>query len=315
MSWLSYSAKRILISIGVLIGVSVLIFAIVRLVPGDPARIILGQQSTEETYQAIRQQLGLNLPVWKQYLLWAADIISGDWGRSLITGKSIESMLVTRYPRSLQLSIMALVLALVIAIPIGIISAINRNSSIDYFSIFFSQFGVSMPSFFLGLILILVFARYLNVLPPSGYVSPLDDPVSNLKHTILPASTLAIINAAIITRYLRSEMLEELSKDYVRTAKAFGHPNRRIVRKYVLRNALIPTTTIIGIQFAYMMGGLVVIEKVFSFPGVGVLLLDSLITRDYPLIQVSLLALAGTIIATNLIIDLAYGWLDPRIRY
>jgi peptide/nickel transport system permease protein len=315
MSWASYAAKRVAVSTLVLLGASVLVFSIVRLVPGDPAQILLGQFAQAGSLEALRAKLGLDVPVWQQYFIWLADVLQLNWGESLINGKPVFEMLMVRFPRSLQLAVFALVIAIVISFPLGIVGAVNRNSLTDYVALFFSQVGVSMPSFWLGIIFILVFAKELNVLPPSGYHPMSEGIVENLKHAFMPALALGIINASVFTRYLRSEMLEELNSDYVQTAQAFGHPQRRVVWKYVLRNAMIPTLTVIGIQFGYMLGGIVIIEKVFSYPGVGQLILDGLFNRDYPVIQLGLLVLATAFIVTNLIVDLLYGTLDPKIRY
>lgn len=315
MSLVGYAAKRSLTSIFLLLAASVLIFAIVRFVPGDPAEIILGQFAEAGSAEAIRSDLGLDEPFLTQYLDWLQGILTGNWGESIITGASIAELVRTRFPRSIQLAVMGILIGIIIAIPLGIYSAANRNSRADYGALFFSQFGVSIPNFWLGIMLILVFARYLNVLPASGHVPLTEDPIANLRHAFLPALTIGVVNAAIFTRYIRSEMLEELGKEYVRTARAFGHSRKRIIRKYVFKNAALPVVTIIGIQFGYMVGGIVIIEEVFSYPGLGQLLLNSLLTRDYPLAQASLLALVAVFVFTNLVVDLIYGYLDPKIRY
>lgn len=314
MSLHKYIAKRLAISTGMLFVASLLVFSIVHLLPGDPAEIILGHLATETSINAIRRELGLNQPLWKQYIDWFSGALTGDWGRSLVNGRPVLAMMEQRYPRSLQIAILSMILSVLIAFPLGIVAALNRNKLVDYVAMFFSQLGVSMPSFWLGILLILLFAKELNLVPPSGHVPLSSDPIKSLQLTILPALTLALINAAIFTRYLRSELLEELGKDYVRTSKAFGHPRRRILWKYVLRNALIPTLTVMGIQFGYMMGGIVIIEQVFVYPGLGQLLLDGLLKRDYPVIQMGLLLLAATFILINLTVDVLYGVLDPRAR-
>jgi ABC-type dipeptide/oligopeptide/nickel transport system permease component len=315
MSYLKYTLKRLLVSVLMLVGASILIFSIVRLIPGDPARIIAGEGGTQQSVEAIRHQLGLHLPIWEQYLNWATDIITGQWGQSFTNGQSVRKLVLQRFPRSLQLAVFGMTISIFISFPLGIYAAINRNSTSDYTALIFSQVGVSIPRFWLGILSILVFARYLNVLPPSGYAALTKDPIGHLKHAILPAATLGVANAAVITRYLRSELLEELGKDYIRTAHALGHPKKRVLGKYVLKNALIPTVTMLGLQFGFMIGGIVIVEKVFAYPGIGLLVLDSLLVRDYPLIQLSLLLLAGTFLTVNLIIDLVYGLLDPKIRY
>lgn len=315
MSWLNYAAKRLLLAVGILFGVSVVVFSIVRFVPGDPARIIVGQFATEASYTEVRRELGLHLPLWQQYLIWITDVLQGDFGRSLISGDPVVELLANRYPRSLELTLLGMLFSVLIAFPAGITSAVKRNTPADYIAMFFSQVGVSMPSFWLGILFILLFAKYMNVLPPSGYVPFTERPIANLKRAFLPALTIGIINGAVITRFLRSSVLEEFGEDYVRTARASGHPNNRIIGKYVLKNAMIPTITIIGLQFGWLMGGVVIIEQVFAWPGVGRLVLSGIENRDYPVIQASLLALAGTFVVINLIVDLLYGWVDPKIRY
>lgn len=315
MSLVGYTVKRVVVSLLLLLAASLVIFSVVRLIPGDPAQIILGQFAEAGAAEAIREDLGLNEPFLIQYLDWLKGLVNGNWGESIINGTPIVDLITTRFPRSLQLAIMGITIGILIALPLGIYAASHRNSKGDYGSILFSQFGVSIPNFWLGIMFILIFARYLNVLPASGHVPFTEDPVANLKHAFLPALTIGIINAAIFTRYIRSEMLEELGKDYVRTARAFGHSRKRIIRKYVFKNAAPPTVTIIGIQFGYMVGGIVIIEQVFTYPGLGQLLLNALFSRDYPVVQLALLTLVATFILVNLIVDLVYGYLDPKIKY
>lgn len=315
MSLVGYAVKRAAVSVLLLLAASLVIFSLVRLIPGDPAQIILGQFAEEGAAEAIRKDLGLDEPFFVQYVEWLTGLVTGNWGESIMNGTPIVDLITTRFPRSLQLAFMGVTIGILIALPLGIYAASHRNSNGDYGALFFSQFGVSIPNFWLGIMFILFFARYLNVLPASGHVPFTEDPVANLKHAFLPAMTIGIINAAIFTRYIRSEMLEELGKDYVRTARAFGHSRERIIRKYVFKNAAPPTVTIVGVQFGYMIGGIVIIEQVFTYPGLGQLLLDSLFSRDYPVVQLALLTLVATFIFVNLIVDLAYGYLDPKIKY
>lgn len=315
MSWTNYAVKRLLLATVILFGVSIVVFSIVRLVPGDPARIVAGQAATEQSIQAIRHRLGLDQPIYIQYIDWITDVLRGDLGRSIITGKSVSGLMADRYPRSLELTILGMFISVLIAFPAGITSAIKRNTSADYLAMFFSQVGVSMPSFWLGILLILLFAKYLNLLPPSGYVPFTESPIENLQHALMPALSIGIINGAVVTRFLRSSMLEKFGEDYVRTARASGHPENRVIGKYVLKNALIPTITIIGLQFGWLMGGVVIIEQVFAWPGVGRLVLSAIESRNYPVVQASLLALAGTFVVINLTVDLLYAWVDPKIKY
>jgi len=315
MGVLEYTVKRIGISFVVLLGASVIVFSIVRLVPGDPAQIIMGQFGSEATLEGLRRRMGLNRPVVQQYFIWMSDVLTFNWGTSLITGDSIKTLIWQRYPRSLELAFLSMLIAILISFPLGIVSSINRNSPIDNGALIFSQLGVSIPSFWMGILLILLLSKQFGLLPPSGTAPLFSEPIAHFKHLIMPALSLGIINAAIFTRYLRSEMLEELGKEYIQTARAFGQPRRRIILKYVFRNALIPVITIIGIQFGYMIGGIVIIEQVFAYPGLGQLLLDSLLKRDYPTVQLSLLILAATFIFINLIVDILYAFLNPKIRY
>lgn len=315
MGWTEYTLNRLLSAVFVLFVASIAIFSILRLIPGDPAALILGVNANPVAIQQTRARLGLDLPIWEQYLRWLGGILTLNMGESMNTGGSIAELIRVRYPRSLILALSALLVAVLISLPLGILSSTNRNSVVDYLAVVFSQTGISTPQFVLGILFILVFAGQLNVLPSSGFVSPLESPVQFLEHITLPALTLGIINGAILTRFIRSEMLEELNKEYVRTAKAYGHPEQRITRKYVLKNALIPTLTVVGLQFAKLIGGLVIIEEVFSYPGMGILILDALFVRDYPVLQAGLLIVAATFIIINLIIDVIYGFLNPKIRY
>jgi peptide/nickel transport system permease protein len=298
-----------------LVGASVVVFLIIRLIPGDPVTIMLGQQSSEAAREALRRQLGLDLPVWEQYLQWVGDVVRGDWGQSVYTGESVLQLIGERYPDSLELALLSTFLALVIAVPLGILGALDRNSGRDYAVLLFSQLGMSIPSFLLAILLIVLFANHFGWFPTSGSVALFESFVGNLRHVVLPTVSLGLINAAVFTRYLRSSMLDELNKDYVRTARAFGHPRRRVLWKYVLRNALIPLVTITGLQFGFAIGGVVIIEQVFGYPGMGRLILNALLNRNYPLVQLALLVFAATFIVANLLVDLVYGLLDPRIRY
>jgi len=315
MSWFDYAAKRTITSLGMLVGASVVVFLIIRLIPGDPVTIMLGQQSSEAAREALRRQLGLDLPVWEQYLRWVGDVVRGDWGQSVYTGEPVLQLIGERYPDSLELALLSTFLALVIAVPLGILGALNRNSGRDYAVLLFSQLGMSIPSFLLAILLIVLFANHLGWFPTSGSVALFESFVGNLRHVVLPTVSLGLINAAVFTRYLRSSMLDELNKDYVRTARAFGHPRRRVLWKYVLRNALIPLVTITGLQFGFAIGGVVIIEQVFGYAGMGRLILNALLNRNYPLVQLALLVFAATFIVANLLVDLVYGLLDPRIRY
>lgn len=315
MGYFEFTVKRFVSAVTTLFIASIAIFSILRLIPGDPAVIILGEAATEASIQAQRERLGLNLPVHHQYINWLTGVLTLQMGSSIASGTDIASYIFARYPRSMALALTSLFVAILIAIPAGIISATNRNNRYDYITLVATQIGISFPQFVLGIFLIMIFSASFGVLPSSGYVSPFDDLSGFIAHLALPAVTLGLINAAVLTRFVRSEMLEQLNEDYVRTAYAYGLNSNFIERKYVLRNALAPALTVVGLQFAKLMGGLVIIEEVFSYPGMGILILDALFARDYPVLQVGLLVVAGTFIVANFIIDLLYGWLNPKIRY
>jgi peptide/nickel transport system permease protein len=314
MGYLLYAARRILSSIVVLFISSLVIFMIVRLIPADPAVIILGENAGEEQLREVRRNLGLHLPIWRQYLDWMYGALTLNFGVSYIYGKPIGGLLITRFPRSVLLAALSIIIALVVAFPLAIIGAVKQNSPLDYIAIVFSQIGVSVPNFWLGIILILVFGRYLGILPPSGVVWITEDPIAWLRHSIMPAISLSVLTAAMVTRHLRSEIIENLSKDYVRTEKAFGLSRSFIIRKYVLKNAMLPTLTVIGVMFGAMIGNVVIIETVFAYPGIGALILDSILNRDYLVVQYSLLLMVSTFILINLLVDLSYGLIDPKIN-
>ena len=312
---LRFILRRILLSIPVCFGISVVVFLLIHLVPGDPARVMLGLQATDETVAAIREELGLNRPLPVQYVDWAWHLLQGDLGESYLTGESVFGAVVGRMPATLTLTVAAFVTSLLIAVPIGIISGTRPYSRTDYGAMVFSQLGIAIPEFWLGIMLILVFSLYLGWVPPSGYVSLMEDPVSWLKHLVLPAVTVGVVNAAVLTRFLRSSVLEVMHQDYVRTARAKGVVERRVILLHALKNALIPTVTVIGLQFAFMLGGVVVVEVIFAWPGVGRLALDAISRRDYPMVQGAVLAVTITFVLINLLVDVLYAYLDPRIKY
>ncbi len=310
-----FVVRRLLLVIPVCFGISVLVFLLIHLVPGDPARVMLGLQANEESVAAIREQLGLNRPLPVQYVDWVWRLLQGDLGRSYLTNEPVFSAVLGRLPATLTLAFAAFVISLIIAIPIGIISGTRPYSAADYGGMFFAQLGVAIPEFWLGIMFILTFSLYLGWVPPSGYVPIQDDPVDWLRHLILPALTVGLVNAAVLTRFLRSSILEVMHQDYVRTARAKGVAERRVIMLHALKNALIPTVTVIGLQFAFMLGGVVVVEVIFAWPGVGRLALDAIERRDYPMVQGAVLAVALTFVAINLLVDIVYAALDPRIKY
>ena len=312
---LSFILRRVLLAVPVCFGISVLVFLLIHLVPGDPARVMLGLQANDETVAQIHEELGLDRPLPVQYLDWLWHLLRGDMGESYLTGEPVFRAVVGRMPATLTLTVAAFVASLLIAVPIGIISGTRPYSRVDYGAMVFAQLGVAVPEFWLGIMLILVFSLYLGWVPPSGYVSLMEAPGDWFKHLILPAVTVGVINAAVLSRFLRSSILEVMHQDYIRTARAKGLIERRVITLHALRNALIPTITVIGLQFAFMLGGVVVVEVIFAWPGVGRLALDAIYRRDYPMVQGAVLAVALTFVLINLVVDVLYAYLDPRIKF
>lgn len=298
-----------------LLGVSIVVFALMHLVPGDPVRTALGTRFDQEAYEALRARAGLDQPVLVQYVQWLGDALTGDLGVSFRSGRAVTDVVMQRLPATALLAGASLLVALVIALPAGIVSAIRQGKAVDYAATAFSQVGVSIPDFWYGIMLILLFSLVLGWLPPSGYVSPLDQPLEFLQRIIMPAATAGVVTGAILTRFTRSSVLEALNADHVRLARAKGLPERHILRHHVLRNAWIPIVTVIGLQLATLLGGIVVVEVVFAWPGLGRLALDAVIERDYPVMQGAVLVIAAGFLVINLLVDLLYARLDPRISY
>jgi len=298
----------------VALGVTIMTFSIMHFAPGDPAEMIaIARYGTEDVSQEeidwIRAQEGLDAPVHIQYLRWLNHVLHGDLGRSLITGESVLTEFLLRFPATLKLAIASMIVSLLIAIPIGIISATKQYSVTDNVSMIGALIGVSMPNFWLGLLLMLLFSLYLGLLPVCGYGD------GDIKHMILPAITLGTGMAAIITRLTRSSMLEVLKQDYITTARAKGLREKVIICKHALKNALIPVVTVIGLQFGWALEGAVIVETIFAWPGVGKLLVDSIFARDFAMIQGCVLFIAVIFVLVNLMVDISYAYLDPRIRY
>jgi len=302
-------------TVPVLFLVTLGVFLLIHLVPGDPVEVMMGESQDELAKAALRQELGLDRPLAAQYATWASKLVRGDLGRSVRTGAPVIEDVGRRIRPSLELALFAMVISLSVAVPIGILSATHRNTSIDGVGTTFALFGICMPNFLLALLLIYVFGVSLRWLPISSFVDPFDDPINGLRSLTLPAITLGLALAAVVTRTLRSSLLETLSEDYVRTARAKGLVESAIIRSHAMKNALIPVVTVIGLQFGTLVGGAVITEYVFALPGVGRLVVDAVFARDYPLVQGVVLLIALGFIASNLMVDIAYGWLDPRIRY
>ncbi len=310
-----YILQRLLTTIIVVFGITFVVFMIIQLVPGDPARVVLGVAASEENVAALRERLGLNRPVWVQYGTWLAGLLRGDLGNSLVTGQSVTDQILQRLPATLMLAAAGLLIGLLIGLPAGILSAIKPHSPLDITASLLSQIGVSIPDFWLGILLVLLFSLTLGWLPSQGYTPFSEDPVNWFLHLILPALTVGIISGSIQTRFNRSAMLEVLHEDYVRTARAKGLTEAIVINKHALRNALIPIVTILGLQLTALLSAVVVVEVVFSWPGLGRLTLNAVLDRDYPLLQGTVFTIATLLALVNLGTDLLYFFIDPRIEY
>jgi peptide/nickel transport system permease protein len=297
-----------------LVGMSVLVFLIIRLTPGDPALAVLGLHATPQLVDQLHREFGLDQPIYVQYFTWLGDVAHGQFGHDYRSGQAIGHMLWTRLPVTAELAAMALVIGVLIAIPLGTVAAVWRGRAPDKAAQGVSMLGLSVPDFWLGIMLILLFSLSLRALPSSGFVRVSDDPVGNLKHMILPALSLAAGLAAVLTRVTRTAMADVLQQDFVRFCRAKGISEASIVFKHALRNAAVPIVTVIGMQAGYLLGGAIVIEQVFSLPGVGQLVLDSVLERNYPVVQAAVLMIGLLFIAANLAADLLYTVLNPRLR-
>jgi peptide/nickel transport system permease protein len=314
---LKYTFYRVLQLIPVWLLLSMFVFAIVHALPGDAidALVPADAASNPATRAALEKELGLDQPIYVQYARWLERIIlHGDFGRSITTRRTIGVEIFKRLPATIYLAVTAVCISLLIAIPLGTIAAVKRRTAIDYAATATALTGISVPEFWLAILCVLFFALYLGWLPASEYRSPFDNFGLSLTHLVLPAGALGVRLAAITTRLTRSSMLDEIRKEYVDTARALGLSERRVIYKYTLRNALIPTVTVAGLQFARLLGGTVVIESIFSWPGVGLTLFEAINGRDYPMIQAAVLILATGFVVMNLLVDLTYRCLNPRIR-
>ncbi|MFA9477248.1 ABC transporter permease [Phycisphaerales bacterium AB-hyl4] len=311
---LAFTVRKLAISLFTLFGVAVVLFILVRVVPGDPADAILGQFPTDAERQRILEQYRLDQSLPVQFGVWLREAVQGDLGYSWYTREPVTRSIADALPITLQLALMALAFALIVGIPLGILAAIRRGKLLDYLCSGFGVLGVSIPNFWLGAMLILIFAFYLRIMPSAGVPRFTEDPLGNLQAMILPTLALGTAVAAVVMRMTRSSMLEVLNQDYVRTAKAKGLAPNIVVTRHALRNALIPILTITGIQTGYLLGGSVVIEQVFGLRGVGWLVFNAATNRDYFLLQAVVLFIAAVFITINLVVDLVYGLVDPRMR-
>lgn len=332
-----YIARRLLNLIPVILGITLLVFVFLHMIPGDPAQVMAGQRANPETVAALREQLGLNKPLPLQYLIFLGNLVRFNLGYSIISGASIIQEITTRWPATFELSVAAMLIALILGIPAGVLAAVRKNSPVDNLTMSASLIGVSMPVFWLGLLLIYLFAVNLQWLPPGLRLS--QDVALNFKpntgfyvldallqlnpkvlkdvlaHLLLPALTLSTIPLAIIARITRGAMLEVLSQDYIRTARAKGVLERWVIFKHALKNALLPVVTIVGLQFGALLAGAILTETIFSWPGIGAWIYDGILNRDYPVVQGGIVFVAVAFVLINLLVDISYALLDPRIQY
>ena len=314
---LRYTVNRILYLIPVLLILSIAVFTFVNLLPGNVIDIIMsGEENISDpaVRKALEKELGLDKPIYVQYFIWLNKVLHGNFGKSMVTRRPVSLELFERIPATIYLALVGVVISLVIAVPLGTIAAVKRNTLVDYVSQTVSLFGISIPEFWFAIMCVLLFALYLGWLPSSGYYSPTENLGLSLRHLVLPAVAIGFRQAAITTRLTRSSMLDEVQKEYVDTARSLGLSERKVIYKYTLRNAMIPTLTISGLQLAQLLGGTVVIETIFAWPGIGLALYQAIITRDFPLIQAGILILGTKVVLINLLVDLMYRVINPRVR-
>jgi len=332
---LKYTIRRLIAIIPVLLGLLVLISLLIEFIPGDPARVMLGQHVSEEALEILRERMGLNRPFIVRFGIYLGNLFRGDWGTSIREGRPILTILAERIPATFELSLAAMIVSSVVGIAIGILSAYRQYSVLDYTGMFIALVGISMPVFWLGLMMIYVFSLVVPILPFGGRLTTgvalnsvtgfyvLDAIVTGngpalgdvLKHLVMPAIALGTIPMAIITRMTRSSMLEVLRQDYINTARAKGLASRVVVLRHAFKNALIPVVTVVGLNFGVLLGGAILTETVFAWPGLGTWLLDSIYARDYPAVQGGVLFIGAAFILINLLVDLSYAWINPKVKY
>ena len=311
----SYLIKRLMAAIPVLFVVSVLVFLFLRMIPGDPATAVLGRNASADEIEALREEMGLDRPLPAQYAAWLGKAARGDLGISVISGRSISGSIFERLPHTMALALLAIAIAVAIAIPSGVIAAVRQNTLADRAVMLFSLLGVSLPSFWVGILFIILFSVKLQWFPASGYVSIFEHLFEGLRYLLLPAMSLALVMAAVSARMARSSMLEVLRQDYIRTARAKGLGRWVVVIRHGLKNAMIPVVTVIGLDFGWLLGGTVVIETVFGIPGMGRLVVYSILNRDYPMVQGVILYMAVIYMLVNLLVDFIVTMMNPRIHY
>ena len=310
-----YIIRRFLLIIPVIILVTFIVYSLLLLLPGDPAVALLGEDPDPQLLERLREDLGLDRPIYVQYFEWFSRVIRGDLGHSIQTGESVTEALKTRFPVTLQIGLTALIISLIVSIPVGILSGAKRNSVGDHIAMILAYFGAAMPSFFLAILLMLIFSLWLGWLPPAGFTAPGDDLWQSVKSTLMPAMALGLGGTAVLIRQIRSSLLEELAQDYVRTARAKGLSEFAVLTRHALRNGLMPVVTVLGVQIGYLLGGAVIVETIFAVPGMGRLAVSAFFQRDLPMAQGVVLVTAVVMLASNFIVDISYRYLDPRIQY
>lgn len=315
-----YVAKRVLLFIPTMFLVTVLVFLIMRIIPGDPAILILagiegGGEFTEEDLAAVRSEMGTDRPIHVQYGDWVWGLLQGDMGTGLFSGTAVTSEIGPRYPLTLELALLASIASMIVAVPIGILMAIKQDTIVDYGARILTFSGISIPIFVVGIVTVYLLVRLFNWFPPLGYASPWEDPWVNLQQMVFPVLTLAVFKVSLVARVTRSAMLEVMREDYIRTARSKGLREQKVVFIHALKNAFLPVITVFGWSFAVSLGGTIVIERIYVVPGIGSLLIDSILARDYTLVQGIVMVFTLAVLTVNLLVDLVYAWVDPRIRY
>ncbi len=305
--------QRLLLLIPTLFLASLLIFGIIELAPGDPAQMMLGPEATPDQVAAERVTLGLDQPIPIRYVIWLRDVLRGNLGVSLVYDRPVTALVLEAFPNTLRLAVTSFILSVLFGFPMGIASALRQNKPIDLVLTWVASLGLAIPSFWLGIILILIFSVQLKWLPPSGVGTSDQGFLTGLSFLVMPVVTIAISNLAVFSRFVRSSMIDVIAADYVRTARSKGLAESVVVTRHALRNAMLPVVTILGIQFGRLLGGAVITEAVFAYPGIGRLVVTSILNRDYPVVQATLLLVVIIFLLTNLIVDMSYGFLDPRV--
>ncbi|MEX2534602.1 MAG: ABC transporter permease [Trueperaceae bacterium] len=311
---MTFILRRLVQAIPVIILASIPIFMILHAAPGDPALMLAGEDASDAQIEAVRRNLGLDRPLVEQYVTWLRDLVTGDLGRSFISGLPVSRLIIQRLPATIELAVTAMILSVLISVPLGAWAAVSRGKTVDRLITVGTTFGIAVPNFWIAILLVLLFGLTLRLLPAGGYVSILDDPLRGFVYLILPAGTLAISLSANLARFVRASMLEVLPQDYIRTARSKGLRSGLVIYRHALRNSLIPMLTVLGVQFGRLLAGSIIIESIFTWPGIGNLMLTAIRSRDFPVIQGTLAFFMLIVILTNLFTDMMYGAVDPRIR-